>query len=71
MNIEVLGTIASILVLISFLMKGENQIRIVNILGAIIFVIYGVIINAFSVWLLNGILCFVHVYKLIKNKIVK
>lgn len=66
MNIEILGTIASIIVLISFLMKNEKQIRLVNILGAFIFVVYGICINAFSVWFLNGSLCLVHIYRLIK-----
>ena len=67
MNIEFLGTFASILVLISFLMKGERNIRLINILGAIGFVIYGLIIGAFSVWFLNGMLCLIHIYKLYKN----
>ena len=66
MNIEILGTIASVIVLISFLMKSEKKIRLVNIIGAIIFVIYGIGINAFSVWFLNGSLCLVHIYRLIK-----
>lgn len=66
MNIELLGTIASVIVLISFLMKNEKQIRLVNIIGAFIFVIYGISINAFSVWFLNGSLCFVHITRLIK-----
>lgn len=64
MNNEILGTIASIIVLLSFLMKGEIKIRIINIIGALIFVIYGMSINAFSVWFLNGTLCLVHIYKL-------
>ena len=50
MNIEVLGTLASILVLVSFMMKSEKMIRSVNIIGAIIFVMiygaYGVTFNA-------------------------
>lgn len=65
MNIEILGTIASVIVLLSFLMKGEIKIRIINIIGALIFVVYGISINAFSVWFLNGTLCLVHIYKLI------
>ena len=68
MNIEILGTFASVLVLISFLMKNEKMIRSVNMVGAIVFVIYGICINAFSVWFLNGILCFIHAYKLLKIK---
>ena len=65
---EILGTVASIIVLLSFLMKGEKKIRLINIFGAICFVIYGIGINAFSVWFLNGTLCIIHIYKLIKEK---
>lgn len=67
-NFEIIGTIASIIVLLSFLMKGEKRIRLINILGAITFVIYGVLIGAFSVWLLNSILVVIHIYKLIKSR---
>ena len=65
MKYEILGTIASILVLISFLMKGEKKIRIINILGALMFVVYGILINAFSVWFLNGVLICIHIYYLL------
>ena len=68
MNYEIIGIIASIIVLISFLMKGEKRIRIVNIFGAICFVIYGILINAFSVWFLNGVLLIIHIIKLLKSK---
>lgn len=68
MNWEILGTLASVVVLISFLMKGETKIRLVNIIGAICFVVYGIMINAFSVWFLNGSLCIIHIIKLLKNK---
>lgn len=68
MNIELLGTIASVLVLISFMMTNEKKIRSINIVGAILFVIYGIIIKAFSIWFLNGALCLVHVYRLLKDK---
>lgn len=68
MIFEVLGTIASIMVLISFLMKSEERIRAINIIGALIFVVYGIGIDAFSVWFLNGSLCLVHVCRLHKLK---
>ena len=63
---EVIGVLASIMVLISFIMNGEKKIRIINIFGATLFVIYGILINAFSVWFLNGALLLLHIYKLIK-----
>jgi len=64
---EILGIIASIIVLISFLMKGERKIRIINIFGALFFIIYGICINAFSVWFLNGALFIIHIIKLLKK----
>ena len=63
---ELIGVLASIIVLLSFVMNGESRIRVINILGALLFVIYGLLINAFSVWFLNGTLLIVHVYKLFK-----
>ena len=68
MTNEFIGILASVLVLISFIFKNEKQIRMVNILGALCFVIYGLLIGALSVWLLNGILIMIHLYYLINMK---
>ena len=65
---EAIGTLASILVLMSFLFTGEKKIRTVNIFGAALFVVYGVLIDAFSVWFLNGALLIVHSVKLYKGR---
>ncbi len=67
-NIEIIGLIATLFVLVSFLASGERSIRLINIVGAFIFVIYGLLLGALSVWILNGVLFFVHIYKLIKLK---
>lgn len=67
MNYELIGTLASIIVLISFTVKGEQKIRLINIAGAFAFIIYGLLINAFSIWFLNGMLVLIHLYK-IKRK---
>ena len=69
MNYESIGILASIIVLISFIAKGENKIRIINIIGALVFVIYGLLINSFSVWFLNGILVIIHLYYINKNEV--
>ena len=62
--VEFWGIIATVFVLASFLFNEERQIRTVNIIGALIFVGYGLALQAHSVWLLNGILVFIHVIKL-------
>lgn len=66
--IELIGTTASALVLISFLMKGERKIRLVNIVGAIIFIAYGIMLKSVSVTLMNVGLVIVHIYYLTKKK---
>ena len=62
---ESIGVIASIAVLISFLATDEKQIRLLNILGAGLFVSYGITINSFSNIFLNGALIVIHVVRLI------
>lgn len=61
MNYEIIGLTATLFVLLSFLMKRIELVRIINIIGAVLFVIYGVCINALSTWLLNGILIVIHI----------
>lgn len=65
--VEVIGVLASCFVLLSFSFRKATIIRAVNIIGAILFVIYGLLLNAFSVWLLNGALIIIHIYYLIKS----
>lgn len=63
---EIVGILAGLFVLGSFLMKGEIKIRFVNLLGAILFVTYGILIGSLSVSVINGALVIVQIYYLIK-----
>ena len=65
--VEIIGLLGTVFVLISFFMKNVKKIRCVNIVGAILFVIYGAIINAVATWVLNGVLVIIHVVFLIKD----
>ena len=62
---ELIGIAGTLFVLLSFLMKDLKKVRIINIIGATLFVIYGLLIGALSTWLLNGILIIVHIVYLI------
>ncbi len=64
--VELLGYIATFFVAVSFLFmfKSIVHLRIVNSIGAILFVIYSVIIAAYPVALLNAFLAVVNVYQL-------
>lgn len=61
---EIIGILAGLVVLLSFIPKELKYIRIINIIGCILFVIYGVGINSISIWLTNGILGLIHIYRL-------
>ena len=61
---EGVGILASAFVLISFLFSNERKTRIINIVGAAIFVVY-----ATSV--MNGALIVVHIVKLTKEHMAK
>lgn len=64
---EIVGIAGTIFVLISFLMKDIVKVRLINIIGAVIFVVYGILIGAIATWLLNGMLVIIHVIYLIKD----
>lgn len=63
---EVLGIVATAFVLISFLFKQTTIIRIINSVGAAVFVVYGVFLAAWSVVALNSCLIVTHFVYLIK-----
>lgn len=67
MSIEILGTAASVVVLLSFVVTGEARIRAINIFGAVLFTIYGALLGAFSVWFLNGALLLIHCFYLYRG----
>ena len=66
MSYEVIGIIGTVLILIGFLTNSEKRIRLFDMAGAILFIIYGALIGSLSNILLNGILVIVHVIKLRK-----
>ncbi len=65
--VELIGIVGSVLVLISFLMKDILVIRIINIIGSIVFVVYGIIIGAVATWFVNAALIVVHTIYIIKG----
>jgi hypothetical protein len=61
---EIIGYMGSLLVAISLAMKSLQRLRIVNMIGAIFFIIYGLLIGALPVALLNLLTLVVNVYNL-------
>lgn len=65
--IEMLGYVATIIVAISFLMKDVVKLRLVNSVGCLCFVLYGVWIGAIPVALLNGLIVAINAYYVINS----
>lgn len=68
MSYEIVGIIASFILILSFLQKDERKLRMINIVGTIMYIIYGFLINALSVWFLNIIILCINGYRLYQKK---
>lgn len=65
---EAVGVFASLVVISSFLPSDTKKIRIINTVGAALYVLYGALIGSFSVVFLNIVLIAIQVYMLLKHK---
>ena len=43
--VEIVGYVASLFVLVSFLMKDIKKLRLINSVGCMLFVVYGILLN--------------------------
>lgn len=67
MFIELFGYIASLVTIISFLMKDVKILRIVNLIACVMFVIYGLLINSYPLALVNVIVAFINIFYLFRK----
>lgn len=64
---EIVGYLASLIVLISFLMKNMKTLRIINTIGCVLFVAYGILLNfSIPIVLTNVAIVGINIYYLIK-----
>ena len=61
---EMLGYSASVLVAVSLMMQSVVKLRMINLVGAILFTVYGLLIGAFPVAFLNGFIVVANIYYL-------
>ncbi|HZJ24921.1 MAG TPA: hypothetical protein VFD54_16505, partial [Anaerolineales bacterium] len=65
-SVELIGYLGSILVAISLMMRSLLRLRIINLMGALFFTIYGVLLGAYPVAFLNGLIVCIDLYYLIQ-----
>ncbi|WP_018674713.1 YgjV family protein [Riemerella columbina] len=68
MNPEYIGYAASAFVAISFLLKEINKIRFVNLIGCLLFVVYGSLIDSIPVIITNVLISIFQIYYLFLAK---
>ena len=66
-----IGMLASIMILICFMMNDERKIRIIDAIGAGLYVVYGFLIDSFPNVFMNAVLILIQVYKLIRLERIK
>lgn len=59
---EIIGYVASALVAISLMMSSILRLRIINLMGAILFTAYGLLIQAYPVAIVNFIIVLINLY---------
>ena len=67
--VQYIGYLASVFIILSFIVKDIQKLRIINLIGCICFVIYGVL-SVEKLWpviIPNAIICIVQVYHLINT----
>lgn len=65
--IEIVGWVATAIILISFLFDGI-KLRIINCIGAVLWLYYGYKLGSSSILFLNAVLIGIHLIKIIKPK---
>jgi hypothetical protein len=64
---EIIGWIATLIILVSFLYSGV-KLRIINFFGALTWVFWGMMMGTWNVIILNILIMVIHSYKLYKMR---
>ena len=68
MNYEWVGIVGSIMIILAFTNDEEKVIRIMDGIGAILFIIYGYLTKTWSTMFLNTVLVVVHLWRFWKMR---
>ena len=64
MTYEIIGYVASLLVAVSLMMRSILKLRVINLLGAAVFALYGLLIDAYPVAVMNLFIVLIDLYYL-------
>lgn len=64
--IDCVGYLGSALVVASFASKGILRLRVLNLMGAFLVTLYAIVVKAYPVVLLDGLIVIVNLYQILK-----
>ena len=67
-GIEVFGYISMIIALVSMMMKDIKTLRIVNSIECAMFVVYGFILGAYPIVIMNILVIIINVHQILKKQ---
>jgi GNAT superfamily N-acetyltransferase len=59
---EIIGYVASVLIAVSLMMKAIIKLRVINLIGAATFSVYGMLIGSIPVAAMNGFIVLINIY---------
>ncbi len=66
-TVEIIGYLAPAFLVLSFLFKDVTKLRLVNSVGCVFFIIYGLLISAYPVVIANSVVIGVNIYQIFFN----
>ena len=68
-NLDIFGYVSSLVILVSYLINDMRKLRIVNTIGCAMFVLYGVLLGATPVVLMNVAVISINLYFILRHKL--
>ena len=63
-NIEIIGYVATVFILASFVISNLKTLRVVNMIGGGLWMIYGYVMGSSSIFIGNLLMVLIHIVKL-------
>lgn len=64
---EIIGFIGSLFVILSYIFKDMTKLRIVNMIGCVVWIIYGILIHSYSTIFTNLVIMIIHIVNMVRK----
>lgn len=64
---EIIGIVGTLFIMLSYAQSNVKILRTINLIGCVLFIVYGVCINSLSTVILNAMCFIVNVFKMIQE----